>query len=312
MSIKQQVVEELHRSVRSNFRRRRVHIKGLKDLFQADLVEMIPYAKSNRGYRYILVVINAFSKFVWMVPVKRKTGELVTAAIESILKKLKWSPKNLQTDLGKEFYNRPFQQLMTKYRINHYSVYSTKKASIVERVNRTLKAIMWKRFSFQGSYKWLDWLPEVAREYNNRVHTTIGMKPADVTKKDEKRLLTTVYRPQNIKAVKLTTQKFTIGDPVRISKYRQQFFKGYTPNWSNEVFRIREVKLGDPITYLLRDSKGEDILGGFYREELQKVAHPDVYLVERILRRKKDKVLVKWLGMDSSHSSWIDRRNVVS
>lgn len=308
MSVKKKIIDELHRSARVNFRRRRVILRGLDDLLQADLVEMIPYARENKGYRYILVVINSFSKFIWALPVKRKTGEDVSAALDFILNQMTSKPKNLQTDFGKEFYNKHVQKVLEKYKIKHYSVYSNKKASIVERANRTLKSRMWKQFSFQGSYQWLHLLPKIVNDYNNTVHRTTEMKPIEVTKDNENTLLQTAY--SNPKVANLRTQKFKVGDFVRISKYREAFAKGYTPNWSNEVFEIRKVKLTDPITYLLQDSRGETILGGFYTEELQKVKYPDVYLVEKVLKRKKDMVYVKWLGLDASHNSWIHKKNV--
>ena len=166
-SVKEDVVNELHKPARKNFKRRRVIIKGLNDLWQADLVEIIPYAKINKGYRYILVVINTFSKFVWIHPVKRKSGEEVTLAMKNILTQAKVSPKNLQTDLGKEFFNKNFKQLMEKHNIHHYSTFSSLKANIVERVNRTLKNLMWKKFSLDGTYKWLDLVNTIVSKYNN-------------------------------------------------------------------------------------------------------------------------------------------------
>ncbi|XP_023312625.1 piggyBac transposable element-derived protein 3-like [Anoplophora glabripennis] len=132
-SIKEVVVNELHKPARKNFRRRHVLVRGLNDLIQADLVEMIPYAKVNKGYRYILIVINVFSKFVWAEPVKRKTAIEVSNAMAKILSQMKYMPHNCQTDLGKEFYNKEFKNLMTQFKINHYSTYSNLKASVVER-----------------------------------------------------------------------------------------------------------------------------------------------------------------------------------
>src|SRR5215472_15856948 len=107
---KRVVVEELHKPVRHRFPRRRVVIKGLDDLWQADLVEMIPYSRENKGFKYILMVIDAFSKYLWAKPLKSKTGEEVTRAMKEILKERR--PSNLQTDHGKEFYNSQFQSLM--------------------------------------------------------------------------------------------------------------------------------------------------------------------------------------------------------
>lgn len=142
LNVKRTIVNEIHRQARINFKRRHVIVKGLNETFQAELVEMIPYAKENRGFRYILIVTDIFSKYVMVEPVKNKTGLEMSKALEKIFKKNNRIPKNMHTDLGKEFYNKNFKDLMEKYNINHYSTFSTKKASIVERVNRTLKSLM--------------------------------------------------------------------------------------------------------------------------------------------------------------------------
>jgi hypothetical protein len=304
--IKKQVVDEIHKQARINFPRRRVIVKSLNDLFQADLVEMIPYSGENNGFKYILVVINCFSKFVWAFPLKTKTGYEVVENMEKVFKQQQ--PKNLQTDMGKEFFNKTFQLLMKKYNINHYNTYSEKKASIVERVNRTLKNLMWKEFNYHGHYRWINLLDNIVQKYNNSKHRTIGMKPSEVKKKHEKKLLNTVYN--RIKIVNLSS-KFHVGDHVRISKTRGVFDKKYMPIWSTEIFTIKKILLTNPNTYLLQDYQKQDIKGCFYQQQLQKVKHPDVYLVEKILRRKNNKVFVKWLGFDSTHNSWIDKTKIV-
>lgn len=307
--IKHTVVNELHKPARKNFKRRHVIIKSLNDLWQADLVEMLPYAKFNKGFRYILIVINAFSKYVWVQPVKRKNALDVTLAMSNILKQVKNAPKNIQTDMGKEFFNKEFNQLMIQHKINHYSTYSNLKASIVERVNRTLKNHMWKQFSLQGNYKWIKILNEIVLNYNNTIHKTIGLKPVEVNKNNEKKILKCAYTFPKVLDIK--KHKFRIDDFVRISKYREAFSKGYTPNWSNEIFQIREIKLTNPRVYLLKDEKHSEIKGGFYEEELQKVKHPNVHLIEKILRRRKGEVYVKWLGLDNSHNSWIPKTEIL-
>jgi hypothetical protein len=304
--IKKQVVDEIHNQARINFPRRRVIVKSLNDLFQADLVEMIPYSGENNGFKYILVVINCFSKFVWAFPLKTKTGYEVVENMEKVFKQQQ--PKNLQTDMGKEFFNKTFQLLMKKYNINHYNTYSEKKASIVERVNRTLKNLIWKEFNYHAHYRWINLLDNIVQKYNNSKHRTIGMKPSEVKKKHEKKLLNTVYN--RIKIVNLSS-KFHVGDHVRISKTRGVFDKKYMPNWSTEIFTIKKILLTNPNTYLLQDYQKQDIKGCFYQQQLQKVKHPDVYLVEKILRRKNNKVFVKWLGFDSTHNSWIDKTKIV-
>lgn len=306
--IKRAIINELHKSSRKNFKRRRFIVKGLDETFQADLVEMIPYEKINKGFRYILVVIDIFSKYVWTVPVKNKNATCVTTAMENILLTDNRIPKNLHTDLGKEFHNKQFKELMKKYKINHYSTYSNKKAAIVERVNRTLKSLMWKELHTQGSYKWIDILPKITLKYNTTKHRTIKMKPVNVNKKNEKSLLKTVYN--HIKIVDYTQKKFQVGDKVRISTTRGIFSKGYEQNWSTEIFTIGKIQLTNPISYLLIDESGQFIKGGFYKEELQKVQYSNVYLIEKVLKRKGNKIFVKWLGFDNTHNSWIKKNDL--
>lgn len=299
-----QVVRELHAPARRVYPRRRVIVRGFDDLWQADLVDMQPYVKVNKGFKYILTVIDVLSKYGWAAPLKSKNAQDVTEAFQVIIERGR-KPANLQTDNGKEFYNSNFKGLMQKHNINHYSTYSVMKASVVERWNRTLKNSMWQQFSLQGSYKWLDLLPGLVKDYNDRRHRTIGMPPAKVTPAIAKKLLDTVYN--NIKIAK--PAKYHVGDRVRINKYKAVFDRGFTPNWSAEVFEIRKIQNTNPTTYLIQDSRGAPVLGSFYTEELKNVRFPDVYLVERILRRKGKKVYVKWYGMDASHNSWIDNTN---
>jgi hypothetical protein len=306
-SEKRQLVDELHAPARRNFPRRRVIVCGYDDLWQADMVEMRPYSRFNGGHHYILTVIDVLSKHAWAVPLKTKSGDETAKAIAKIIRDDERCPKNLQTDKGKEFYNANVQKLLKKHNINHYSTYSIMKASVVERFNRTLKNDMWKQFTHNGNYRWLDSLQRLVSEYNARKHRTIGMRPVDVTPAIADKLLTTVYSRVKIAA----PARFKVGDSVRVSKFKTIFEKGYTPNWSTEVFRIVKVQQTNPMTYLLEDSRGKPVAGGFYEYELHRVANPDVYLVEKVLRKRGNEVYVKWLGFDNSHNSWIHKDNVL-
>ncbi|XP_045474941.1 uncharacterized protein LOC123680868 [Harmonia axyridis] len=302
-----QVIKELHRPARKNFSRRRTIIKGLDDLWQMDLGQLDKLATSNEGFKYILVVIDCFSKFVWARAVRRKTGEEVTRAFLDILQHNDGQiPINLQSDQGKEFFNHQFQELVIrKHHINHYNTYSDKKAAIVERVIRTLKEALFKQFSLRGTYRWIDILQDVVNAYNNKRHRTIRMKPCDVNTKNESDIYEFAYNHIKIAG----PHRFQKGNIVRISKYRHVFTKGYLPQWTTELFKITKVQLTNPVSYLLEDFTGRPISGAFYQEELQKTKQPDVYLVEKVLRRRADKVLVRWLGMSEEHDSWIQSEN---
>lgn len=302
-SIKATIVDELHKPARRRYPRRRVTLKGVNDLWQADLVEMIPYARLNRGHKYLLTVIDCFTKYAWAVAVKSKSAKDVTRAMSTVFNG-RQPPKNLQTDKGREFYNTEFRRLMEKYGVNHYSTQSNLKASIVERFNRTLKSYMWKQFSLQGTYRWVDGLQSLVDRYNNNVHSSTGFKPYAVTKADEYKIMRRLF-PTTMPAV-VSKPRYKVGDYVRVSKQKAVFDKGYTPNWSAEIFRVVKVRLTNPTTYLLEDFKERPVTGGFYGHELQRVRHPDAYLVEKVLRKRGGRSYVKWLGFDNSYNSWID------
>lgn len=301
--VKRKIIEELHKPARRNFQRRRTVIKGFGDLWQIDLAEMQSFARENKGNRYILVVIDCFSKYSWTRPIKTKTGVEVTGAMRNIMQEANYSPKNLQSDNGTEFYNKNFTKLMKSYHINHYSTFSTKKAAIVERVIRTLKSWLYKEFSTRGTYRWINILPDIVKRYNNKIHRTIGMRPVDVTP-------TTRLTAYNHIKIALKP-KFHVGDIVRISKNKGVFDKGYYANWSAELFKIIKVNITNPTTYLLEDMNSQPIKGCFYEFELQKTKYRDIYLVEKILRRRKNEAYVKWLGFSNKFNSFINKADII-
>lgn len=311
MNYKQLIVNELHKAVRKNFPRRNTVVKGINDLFQADIVEMCLHSKVNSAFKYILTLINCFSKMAYAYPLKSKSGKETAEGMKEMLKQNKLKFRHLQTDQGKEYYNSYFSDLMKKHGINHYSTYSDKKAAIIERFNRTLKSAMYKQFSLRGSYKWIDILSNLVAEYNNRVHRTIKMRPRDVNKSNEAQVLKNIKRSTKVKLEPGRSSKLQEGDKVRVSKYKGVFTKGYLPNWSNEVFEVYRVQPTTPQTYLLKDGSGEIIKGGFYEYELLKTKSRDVYLVEKILKRSGNKCLVRWLGFDKSHDSWVSKDDIL-
>ncbi|XP_046750594.1 uncharacterized protein LOC124413851 [Diprion similis] len=168
---------------------------------------------------------------------------------------------------------------------------------------------MWTQFSMQGSYKWLDILSDLVLAYNNTKHRTIRMKPSDVTVVNERQLLRQACG--GLRAIPTKPTKFRTGDKVRISKSKNVFEKGYTPNWTTEIFTISRVENTHPMTYKLKDYQNQPIAGGFYEQELLKVEHPDIYLVEKVLKKRGKKLYVKWLGFDSTHNSWINESDVL-
>jgi hypothetical protein len=154
-------------------------------------------------------------------------------------------------------------------------------------------------------------LDDLILSYNNRVHSTIKMKPIDVTGKNPDEM--PPHLSQFIEPTKNIGTKFKVEDTVRISRVKGIFEPGYLPNWSEEIYTIAEVKLTNPVTYIIKDANGEIIEGSFYNEELQATSQ-QVFRIEKIIRKKKIKGvlhgLVKWIGYNHSHDQWIPMTDI--
>ena len=255
------------------------------------------------------MVLNIFSKYGWIVPLKDKKGETVAEAFETIFKEGR-KPEYLWVDKGKEYYNKYVKDLLEKNKITLYSTENEETSSVCERWNRTMKSKMWKQFTIQGNTQYLDMLPKILKQYNNTKHSSIKMTPTEASKKSNEG---TVYFNLYGDMEQVTSKpKFKIGDKVRISKYKRKTFnKGYTPNWTEEVFVINEIKYTNPITYELKDLNNEEIKGSFYEAELLK-AKQDVFRIDKVIRRdyKKKQALVKWKGYSDDFNSWIPFRDL--
>ena len=240
---------------------------------------------------------------------KDKKGESVTNAFKTIFNKGR-KPQYLWVDKGKEFYNKHLKDLLEKYNTQIYSTENEEKSSVVERWNRTIKSKMWKQFTIQGNTQYIDILPKILKQYNDTKNSSIKMTPTEASKKSNKG---TVYFNLYGDMKQVTSKpKFKVGDKVRISKYKRNVFdKGYTPNWTEELFIIDKIQYTNPITYQLKDLNNEEIKGSFYEPELLK-AKQDVFRIDKVIRRdyKKKQALVKWKGYIDDFNSWIPLRDL--
>jgi hypothetical protein len=274
---------------------------------------MIPFAKINKGYKYILTCIDVFSRFARTESVKAKDGPSVSKAVRSMLETA--APRCIQTDYGKEFYNKHVSSVMKEFNVKHYSVNSLYKAALVERFNRTLRERLSRYFTHHGNKKWIEVLPTITESYNKSPHRSLkgNKRPIDLMVKvedfndwehQEKQ-----QQQHRIRGVKL----YKVGDFVRISRLSiSPFRKNFDQNWSEEVFRIAAIDQSDfPVMYLLQDINDEIIQGKFYHQELQQIGDqlPSVNRTEKIIqirsKGKNKQYLVKWLGYDNSRNSWI-------
>ena len=298
------LADELHKPIRKHFPKRYVFVRDVDNIWGADLVDMRALAKQNDNFKYILMVIDVFSKYGWAVPIKFKTGEAVKIALESIIKEA--TPKKIWADQGNEFYNEKVQKLLKRDNIHLYSTANEEKCSVVERWNRTIKTKLWKYFTANGTHKYIDILQPLIDKYNTTKHRSIGFTPSDARKPVNKQQ---VFKNLYFKKVQenLKQPKYTIGDQVRLAIQKDKFEKAYIINWSDRVYTIKEVKKTVPPTYTVQDERGVQHKGAFYEQELQKVTDQR-YRIEKVLKYKTVKGrrygLVKWIGYDNSYNSW--------
>ena len=255
-------------------------------------------SKFNKGFRFLLYVIDIHSKYAWVVPLKDKKGVSIVNAYPSILKISNRRSNKIWVDKGSEFYNSNFKKWLKDNKIEMYSTHNEGKSVAAERFIRTMKNKIYRYMTSISKNVYIDKLDDIVDEHNNTKHRTIKMKPIDVKGN--------TYIDFG-KEVNDNDPKFKVGDHVRISKYKNIFAKGYTPNWSEEVFVIKEIKNTVPWTYIINDLNGEEVIGTFYEKEFQKIDQQE-FRIEKVIKKKGDKLYVKWKGYDSSFNSWIDKK----
>ena len=182
-----------------------------------------------------------------------------------------------------------------------YSTCNEGKSAVAERFIRTLKNKIFKHMTAISKNVYFDVLDDIVNKYNNTVHRTIKMKPIDVTSDS--------YAEYNEDSNE-KDPKCKVGDHVRMSKYKNIFAKRYTQNWSKEVFVVSKIKNTVPWAYTISDLNGEPIAGSYYEKELQKTSQ-EKYRIEKIIKRKGDKLYVKWRGYYNSFNSWIDKKDLI-
>ena len=169
-------------------------------------------------------------------------------------------------DEGKEFYNSIMKKWLVDMDIHMYSTHNEGKAVVVERFNRTMKSRMWRHFAASSTNIYINVLPQLLEDYNNAKHQSIGMTPTEASDPENGRFI----QQKSTSGLRGTIPRFRIGDEVRIAISKRHFEKGYTPNWTEEVFIVHEILPTAPITYRIRDLMNEHIQGSFYAQQLQK------------------------------------------
>ena len=307
--LKSQETYGLYHQVRRRFKRPQVMVAGVGIQADADLMDMTQLSKYNDGVKYVLVVIDDFSRRVWTRPLKSKNGKAVAEAFRSMFGD-GFSIYKIRTDRGTEFTNKFVQRLFASENIHHFTSFNETKASIAERAIKTLKSKYFRYMNQHETFRYIDIIDDVTNAYNYRYHRTIKMRPIDVTVGNQAQVRKNIY------GVMSTTERrfqYNIGDWVRISYLKRTFQREYDEQWTRELFKVvgRSRMQGKPM-YTLQDYAGDPVEGTFYPEELQPatIGANDIYKIEKIIRQRKLKrqpkqYLVKWTGWPDKFNSFI-------
>ena len=303
--LRDQDVYNLHRPVRRKFQRTKIITSGIDQQFQADLVDLTKISSHNDGFKFLLNVIDCFSRYAWTRMLKNKKSNTVSTALEDIFSEGR-VPDYLQTDQGMEFRNKQVQDLLKKYGVKYFTSYNDDiKAGLIERFNRSILSKVHRYFTKNNTRTYSENIQDFVHSYNNTVHSAHGFRPSEVTPEIQEKVWLKLYN----KPVSSKSPQFEIGDHVRVSKSRKTFDKGYLPRWSTELFIVKKVKNTIPVTYEIADLGDEVIAGVFYDQELIKAKPPEFYEIDKILDKKSTKkggvqYLVKWKGYPNKFNSW--------
>ena len=255
------LADELHKPIIRKFDKRKVYSQFKDNIWGVDLVDMQSLSRKNKGIKYLLCAIDLYSKYAFVILLKDKKGISIVNAFNKITKQSNRKPNKIWVDQGGEFYNNVFEKWLSDNDNNIYSTYNEGKSVVAERFIRTLKNKLYKHMTATGKNVYYDVLDDVVNKYNNTKNSTIKIKPIYVGDNNKR-----VYIDEHDEK----ESRFKVGDRVRISKFKNTFAKGYTPNWSSEIIIVDKINDTVPYTYNLKDLNDEEIIGSFYDKELRK------------------------------------------
>jgi hypothetical protein len=300
----------LHTPLKKNFPRTQWLSNGIDHIWQIDLVDMKKLKYVNSHNEYILTVIDVFSKKAWAQPIKKKTPVESVKVMADIFNEGR-IPKVICLDNGNEF-KGVCKELFKKHNIKIVPSTTKLKASVVERFNRTLKEKMYRVFTYRKNKKYVDILKDLIDSYNNSYHSSIKTTPNSVNKSNENKIHKILYGDLDTFSFDNYIKfKYDIGDYVRISIDKTIFDKGYTPNFSKEIYIVEKKLPSNPPRYNIKSINGEEFSYNYYTEELQKVLKGEFpYDTYKIHKEDKNKLLIEKLNSNTSDLHWIDKKSL--
>lgn len=290
--------------------------KCRRQFVQTDLIDVSRLKTTNRGIKYLMVLIDVFSRYLWVYPLKTKSGLDVRNALEEWLERDTddVTPSVLTSDLGREYYNIPVTSLLAEWGVEKQKAVGTKKAAIAERVNKTLQNMIGKYLTSHKTNEYLSVLPDLVHTYNHRPHRTLNkMTPYQADRPENKEKVLNIHH-ERMRAIPKRKPIYKVNDIVRVNaeaKVLTPASRSYNPQFNPEFYYIDRIntKMPIPIYHLKAAEDHEVIEGGFYANELTLVGG-DEFDVEKVIRTRRRRgikeSLVKWVGFNESFNSWIN------
>ena len=309
---KNQDMSSIFKLSRSNFPRESVFAPSMNFQFDADLADFSKLKFHNDLVTFHLVLVDIFSRKMYVQPLKSKKGPEVKRAFQEIFSGGN-IPKRLHFDKGTEFYNKHVLSYLKEKDIHFFSSHTVVKASFAEIAIRYLKLRIYKFLYDQNGFRYIDNLQDIVDSYNNTIHTATGVAPSSVNAENQLQLYLKKYVPQiNKRARRKQVTSYSVGDLVRLSRRKPILSrKSYFEQFTQEIFRVRYVIKSTPPRYLIEDLLSEPVIGSFYGFQLVKLSYDPnrTYKIEKIIRyrgsgRKKE-ALIKWSNYDKKFNSWI-------
>lgn len=309
----------LHREYKRPRKFNPYYIYRRRELMQADLIDIRKLRLRNGGIQYLLLIIDVFSRRVWLLPIKNKTATVMHNVFSRWIQRLHQKPKVLCVDGGSEFWNRQVRNLMAENGIDLQLAVGTSKAAYAERANKSIQILLYKYMSERGTNRYIDVLSEIARTYNERGHRSLQyMSPLEADTPHNELLVRDVAKTRFAR-IKRRKPRFSLGDVVRLKTNPKGVTYGnraYAPQFREEYYMIWRMnnKIAIPLYFLMAIETRRHIKGGFYAEEMQRV-RGDIFKIERELQRRRRadgriEVLVKWKYFGSDWNTWILEDNI--
>ena len=313
-------VYTLNRAVKTKFPRNRVVVAGIDSQIDMDLADLQLLSKDNDGYKYFLLAIDIFSRYVWVRSLKTKMSKEIVKALQSILAEGR-KPRSIRTDGGKEFQNGTVKSFLAKQGIRIFQTYNSTQANYAERAIKTIKGKLYRYMIENNTLRYINVLQDITESYNKTVHSSLGVPPNQVTKENENEIRYNQYllrrKPKNDFQTPHQNMNFKVGDQVRVSYLPEKFDREYSQRFSGEVFIVASRRRRNTIpVYKLTDWYGEPIKGTFYQQQLQKVDinDRDNFKIEKILKRRRrggrNQVFIKWKYWPKRFNQWINEDDI--